>query len=92
MHKLVGATSVAVGTSDSRAPWHEFGTKPFTIRPGGGKFLRFQTQRGIVFSKEVDHPGLPSRPMLPTKRIARKLAVGVLTSFVAREVRTAGNK
>ncbi len=105
VHKVKGS-SVSVGTSDRKAIWHEFGTKPYTIRARRKKFLsfahpdgkstlkrqeqgRFNGKTGI-FIQEVDHPGLPARPMLPTKRIARRLAVDVLNAFVEREVKESG--
>ena len=105
VHKVRGI-SVSVGTGDKKAPWHEFGTKPYTIRAKTKRFPAFPHQGGKsvirgheqsrfngkpgAFAKEIDHPGLAARPMLPTKRIARQLAVKVLNAFVEREIRRNG--
>jgi phage gpG-like protein len=51
----------AIGTNVSYAAAHEFGTKPFTIRPVNKKMLRFQAGGRIVFARSVNHPGLAAR-------------------------------
>ena len=51
----------SIGTNVKYAGAHEFGTKPFTIRPRTAKVLRFATPRGVVFARMVKHPGLPAR-------------------------------
>lgn len=73
---------VVVGTSDQRAPWHHHGTKPYTIRPKKpGGVLVFKVGnvgggRGFWrFAKKVDHPGLPSRPLIPSPEVAKIMAV-----------------
>lgn len=47
-------------TSDVKAEWHHFGTKPYTITPKKAKALKF----GGMVRKRVNHPGLPSRPLI----------------------------
>ncbi len=105
VHKISG-TKVSVGTADKKAPWHEFGTSPYTISPKNKSSLVFAHPNGTstiqghgtlhfngktgFFLKEVPHPGLEPRPMLPTRKQARKLAKDVLKAFVKREFQRAG--
>lgn len=49
-----------LGFSDEKAPWHHFGTQPYTITPKKAKALAFA---GLVV-KRVNHPGLPARPLI----------------------------
>ncbi len=65
LNQAVTQRRAAVGFSDKKAKWHHFGTRPYTITPKNKKFLRFQTTGGTVFTKEVNHPGLPARRILP---------------------------
>lgn len=48
-------------------------------RPGA---LMFMTPAGPVFRRSVHHPGIPARPLLPSKDLARRLAQGVLEAYV----------
>lgn len=105
VHKVSG-TKVSVGTADKKAAWHEFGTSPYIISPKNKNSLVFAHPNGTAtikghgtlhfngktgfFLKEVHHPGLEPRPMLPTRRQARKLAKDVLKAFVKREFQRAG--
>lgn len=88
--KLSG-DAVWVGTADERAVYHHFGTRPFTIRPKGGRgVLRIPTPDGVVYrrfptkaGKEgAAHPGLPARPLLPSLRLAERLALQTLQGYV----------
>lgn len=78
---------VSVGTEDIKALWHHYGTKPYIITPKRKKWLRFPIatgggEKGFRFAKEVHHPGLASRPLLPSKSAGRSLAVKELTNYV----------
>lgn len=54
-----------MGSSVPYAAFHEFGTRPYTIRPKRRKFLSFMTaDGGRVFAKVVRHPGLRPRPFV----------------------------
>lgn len=54
-------SSLWLGTVDHKAGWHHFGRKePYTIKAAPGKALAFM---GIV-RKQVEHPGLPARPLV----------------------------
>lgn len=84
---------VWVGTEDKKAVWHHLGTPARTIttqppgrpsrtdpkRPGA---LMFMTPAGPVFRRSVHHPGIPPRPLLPSKDLARQLAQGVMEAYV----------
>ena len=65
---------------------HEFGTGPYTSRVKRAKQLAAQTRAGawIFFGKEVDHPGIPARPVLPTKAVADRLVQQVLDGLLSR--------
>lgn len=80
--KSVAGGWVKIGSSDRKAPWHHFGTRPYTIKPRRAKVLRFMTAKGEAFSHLVRHPGLPSRPLLPSKRKAGKIAKTALNTYV----------
>lgn len=49
--------SVLIGSNEQHAPWVELGTKPHKIRARNAKALAFQGSGGMVFRREVDHPG-----------------------------------
>lgn len=53
--------SVTVGTIIEYAPHHQFGTRPYIIRPKNKQALNIP---GIGPRKKVNHPGLPARPFL----------------------------
>lgn len=95
----VGA--VWVGTRDKKAEWHHFGTSPYQIttnppgreaRRAGGRpgALRFMTPAGPVYRREVQHPGLPARPLLPSQTLAEELARQELTAYLEEAAKAAG--
>ena len=88
--KLIGTQAVVAGTEDEFAGIHQEGTKPYTIRPVKGRVLRFQTAQGFVFAREVRHPGIPSRAILPTKQTAERLAQGILDAIIKKKIRDVG--
>lgn len=88
--KLIGTRAVVAGTEDEFAEIHHEGTKPYTIRPVKGRILRFQTAQGFVFAREVRHPGIPSRPILPTKQTAERLAQRILDAAIKKKIRNVG--
>lgn len=55
-----------IGSNVKYAGVHEFGSRPYTIRPKSARFLRFATPRGVVFARQVNHPGLPARAPFST--------------------------
>jgi len=93
--------TITVGSSDKKAEWHEEGTKPYTITPRNRKFLTIPDPGGPVkfkegalkgkrgwFSRGVRHPGLPARPMLPTKRQASQVGIRTLNAYVQQILRS----
>ncbi len=65
---------------------HEFGTGPFTIRVKRAKVLAAQTRSGnwIIFGKQVNHPGIPARPVLPSQVVAERLIKDVIEGMLNR--------
>ena len=58
---LVSGKVVEIGTNVMYAPFHQFGTHGYIIRPRTKKALNIP---GIGLRKFVNHPGLPARPFL----------------------------
>jgi len=63
-HYQVNDDTLRLGFDGARnnqlATWHHDGTKPYLIAPLNKKALHF----GGIFAKKVNHPGLPSRPLV----------------------------
>lgn len=86
------ATFVEVGSNVktpsglSLARIHELGTGPYTIRVRRARFLAARTRFGgwLIFGKEVNHPGIPARPVLPTKAVAERLVRDVVDGALER--------
>lgn len=89
--KRIRGKQVEVGINAEHAELHHGGAPAHIIRPRRAKFLRFETTRGTVFAKRVEHPGIEPRPMLPTKNLARKLSLEAISVFL-KEIRKRGNK
>lgn len=84
----VDGDHVDVGTANEMAKLHHYGTHPYTIRPKAkGTLLHFKTVRGMVFVREVHHPGIPARGLLPSKKTAEALALKVLTGSLNKALR-----
>ena len=60
----VTSNHVEVGTPLQYMLYQHGGTNPYTIVPRNAKFLRFMGPGGPIFTKRVDHPGLPPRPFI----------------------------
>lgn len=62
--------NVVVYSEHDVAPYHQFGTRPYIIRPRQpGGLLRFPVagsggQKSFRSAREVRHPGLPARPFI----------------------------
>ena len=72
---------------------HEQGTGPFVIRVRQAKTLAARLRSGewIRFGKEVNHPGIPARPVLPTQATAERLVVETVEEMLAMEVSRDGS-
>jgi len=57
--------AVRIGNHTTYARWVHDGTGPHIIRPNPPrKFLRFPGRGGIVFARQVNHPGYAGNPFL----------------------------
>ena len=61
---------------------HHYGSGPFTIVVKDAKILAARKRGGgwMFFGKEVHHPGIPRRPLIPSDQMARKVAAGTLNA------------
>ncbi len=57
-----GADFVELRATARQAAFHQFGTKPYTIRPKGKKALAWPGGPGP--RKKVNHPGIKARPFM----------------------------
>lgn len=66
---------------------HEFGTGPFVIRVKQAKSLSARLRSGawVNFGKEVQHPGIPARPVLPTAATAERLVTETVEEMLKME-------
>lgn len=53
-----------LSNSAEYAYWVEYGTSPHTIRPKNSRLLVFEGDNGMVFTRQVNHPGTKAQPML----------------------------
>ena len=60
--------SLKMGSRLKIAPFHQYGTRPYTIVPRNAKALSFMTAGGRIFAKRVKHPGLNARPFVMIQR------------------------
>ena len=63
----------------------------FTTRTGRVVSFKAKTgtaryEKNVAFAREVHHPGLPARPLLPTKAIGEQLALMVLQARIDQAV------
>lgn len=66
--------SLLVGSALAYAPFHQFGTDPYTIRPRNAKMLFWPGARHPA--RKVNHPGVPARPFVGlSERDARDMVV-----------------
>lgn len=72
---------------------HEFGTGPFVIRVKTARTLAARLRSGawINFGKQVNHPGIPARPVLPTAATAERLVVESVTEMLDMEAKNVGS-
>lgn len=77
---------VRVGTQSVIAEYHHFGTKSFTIRPNAAKFLYFMTASGPAFARQVRHPGIPQRPLLPSDSMTQSIGEATIMAEINRQM------
>ena len=73
--------AVIVGTQSKIASYHNDGTKPYNIK-AKKKTLAFNVVGGRVFPKEVRHPGLPARPLIPSPKEGESIAVTEINAII----------
>ncbi len=76
--------SVTVGTTNEVAPYHHFGTKPYTISARDGGSLMFVGRDGPVFRRSVRHPGLAARGMLPDTREVEQMTESLIKASMQK--------
>lgn len=76
----------SVWTSDKKAQWMEFGTRPHTITPKNGKFLRFQAGGRTVFARVVHHPGTKATHFMKRALVEQD---GMIKNIFARAIANA---
>lgn len=89
-YQFEGNDTLVLGFDGKRnadlATWHHFGTAPHLIAPLNKKALKF----GGGFAKKVNHPGLPSRPLLGFPLSDQQLVTHVLEDHLTAVLRRAG--
>ncbi len=93
-----GQTYVEVGSNVktasglSLAKIHEYGTGPYTIRVKRAKVLATQLRSGtwMFFGKQINHPGIPARPVLPSQAVAEKLIQETIDGMLVRAISPTG--
>jgi len=73
-----------VGSPKKYSKPHEFGgRRNYKIKARRGKTLKYLNSKGnFVYPKEVTHPPLPQRKMLPTRKIAQNIIDKTYDNFV----------
>jgi len=79
------ADALKMGTRMKIAPYHQYGTKPYTIVPKNRKALSFMTADGRIFTKRVRHPGLPARPFIMIQREDEEAMLKVALDYMTEE-------
>lgn len=77
-------TYVEVGSNKEYASYHEEGTAPYEIHVKSARMLAAKLSAGgwVIFGKRVRHPGLPARPVLPSRAIAEAMMVEEFESML----------
>lgn len=88
-------TYVQIGSDHPLAKFHEYGTgihPPggrgwYLILPKNAKTLAWGSGEKTVFAKQVRHPGVPARPVLPTKEQAEQIVVPSVIEALEKAVK-----
>ena len=84
-HPQVLGDTLHLGFELTRANYHHFGTKPYTISPKKAKALSFA---GIAV-KRVHHPGIPARPLIGFPAGDAQAVVEEVEDYLLRALRGA---
>lgn len=68
------------------AGYHHYGSGPYEIKVIRAKVLAAAKRGGgfMIFGTRVQHPGIPTRPLLPTARTADRISVDFLNAAIER--------
>jgi phage gpG-like protein len=79
----VNGNEVWIGSRHKIAQWHHEGTAPYTIKVKDARVLAAKLVTGKMrfFGKQVNHPGLVSRPLIPTKVVATRIISEMLNAM-----------
>jgi phage gpG-like protein len=88
--ELPADDKVVVGTSVEYAKWHHEGTRAYKIIPKRARVLKFNAVGGTIYSKKVNHPGLPSRKLIPSERLAREISVDAIERAMRELIKKEG--
>lgn len=80
-------TKVVIGTNVAYAPYHQFGTKPYTILPKTKNALFWPGAAHPV--PKVDHPGLSPRPFLPSTKRGLEIGIEVAEFYIVDSIKSA---
>lgn len=80
----VQGNRVEVGFTDQKAKWHHEGVRGHEIRPVNGRALSFVMAHGRVIVKRVVWwPGIPSRKLIPGKRMAEQISQEAIDNLLS---------
>lgn len=71
-----------MGTNLKIGPWHQFGTKPYTIDPKSAPQLVIPIPGAPIFAKRVNHPGIEPRPFVMIQREDEKTISDIFSDFL----------
>jgi phage gpG-like protein len=93
----ISGSSVEIGYGDKKAPWHHYGVRARRIVPKRAKILRFPVahvpkgksiatvgKKDFAFARFVNWPGIPARPLLPSKELTIQITTKALTAALSR--------
>lgn len=68
------------------AGYHHYGSGPYEIKVIRARVLAAAKRGGgfMIFGTKVQHPGIPTRPLLPTNHTAESIGVSFLNAAIER--------
>lgn len=79
-----GDDFASVGTNKIYAAVHQFGSRPYKIKPRNKKALAF----GEIVVKSVNHPGVPARPFLGLNQQAKDDIVKTVAEYTIASIQS----
>jgi len=88
LHFRATESMVRWGSPMKIASYAHFGTKAHEIKAKKKLFLKFTGVSGKpVFRKSVKHPGTPPRPLLPSNRLADRIAKTTIDGYIKEHIK-----